>query len=127
VRTHNEAARMMGARARAAVGGEPGERVLASPADSVRRMLADLVPFEELDSVMQGIAASSDALAEIAQRCIDDTVAAAVLEAGGETELTHEQLLRDFGDRFSASAFIGVGQEITYALLLAKARPELDS
>lgn len=107
MRSHNEAARMMGDRSRAAFGiveSKPGfRRVEVRPDLTVRAMLADLVPFEELDSVMGGIAASADNVTLIACRLFD---------VDGESEEAAE---------FAFSSFIAVGQEITYALLMAGA------
>lgn len=106
MRSHSEAARMMGDRVAAAVGIERGSRGMRRlevvPAMAVRAMLADLVPFEELDSVMEGVAASADRLTEMACRSFDVDP----MSEGAET--------------FAPSAFMVAGQEIAYALLMAE-------
>lgn len=107
MRSHNEAARMMGDRASAALGVDRGrlgrQRLEVVPEMVVRAMLADLVPFEDLDSVMGGVAASADSLAATACR---------VFDADPRSEDAAV---------FASSAFVAAGQELTYALLLAEA------
>jgi hypothetical protein len=101
---------MLGARSCAVMGFEPGwggGTANVSPDLVVRALLADLVPFEDLDNVMNGIAASADSTVGILVR---------VFTAHG-LEVPPDEVLQ----QIAASTFFAVGQEITYALLLAGA------
>jgi hypothetical protein len=102
---------MMGDRSCAALGVEIGTREKqrvenANPELMVRALLADLVPFEELDSVILGIAGSTDSLM--------GTLAGQLEEK--EVELPAEAM-----QDIAYSVFFRLGQEVTYGLLLAGA------
>lgn len=106
MRTHNEAARMTGGRASAAIGRDPGVKgprmAVFAPDPAVRAMVSDLVPFEELDSVMLSLAGSTDRLMAV------------LAGSGALTGVDHEEL-----ESVAGSVFFALGQELAYAWLMA--------
>lgn len=134
MRTHAEAAKMLGARTRAAAGRgpEPFGGVIRRPAEDAdglaRKLLSGLVPFEELDDILGGMQESTDRLALMAANALDQATQSFIdeLEEMDDDDVLFEvdsdAMKVRFVAAFGPSAFVALVQEAVYGLLMAEAK-----